>query len=113
LFPKGFSVDDGQFFAFGLAPEIRTGEPLTDFQRVGKIMGLLGAASSLSVAQDVEVKRIKDTLKPGQKVASLLVSCVGRPDYGHTFVAKLRAANVSSRLELLMWSSFLYRFILT
>lgn len=95
LFPKGFSVEDGQFVAFGLDPVIREGEPLPESVRVGKIMTVQGKAPSLSELQDAEVRRIKDALKPGQKIASVMVPCAGRPDYGHMFVERLKAAGVS------------------
>jgi len=95
LFPEGFTVEDGQFVAFGLPPVIREGEPLPESERVSMIMTVQGRAPSLSELQDAEVRRIQEALKPGQRIASLLVPCVGRPDYGHQFVEKLTAANVS------------------
>ena len=95
LFSEGFSVENGQYCAFGIPSCIREGE-LPESQRVSMIMTAQGKAPSLTELQDIEVRRIKDTLKPGQRVSSLLVPCVGRPDYGHQFVEKLKAAGLST-----------------
>jgi hypothetical protein len=101
LFPKDFSVEDGQFVSFGVDPVIREGEPLPESERVGMIMTVQGRAPSLSKLQDAEVRRLKDALEPGQKIASLLVPCVGRTDFGHMFVDKLKAAGVSARTSVI------------
>lgn len=95
LFPDGFTVEDGQYTAFGPDASIRDGEPLTEFQRVGLLMNVQNSGPSISALQDLEVDRIKRSLKPGQRLASPLVPCVGRPDYGYQFVDKLKAAGVS------------------
>jgi hypothetical protein len=60
------------------------------------IFTLQETAPCLSDLQEAEVERIKQGLKPGQSLSSILVPCVGRPDYGHQFVDKLKAAGVSA-----------------
>ncbi len=96
LFPKGFTVKDGQFMSFGVPVAVREGEPLPEDKRVGMIFTLQETAPCLSDLQEAEVERIKQGLKPGQSLSSILVPCVGRPDYGHQFVDKLKAAGVSA-----------------
>ena len=105
LFPECFQVKDGEFTAFGIPPEIREGEPLTESERAGKIMNVQATAGSLFELMDIEVDRIKYTLKPGQKVGSLLVQCVGRPDYGHRFVAKLMSAEIPFEGEPVVYNT--------
>jgi hypothetical protein len=116
LFPPGFSVEDGQFVSFGVPVVIREGEPLPESERVGMIMTVQGRAPSLSELQDAEVRRLRDALEPGQRIASLLVPCVGRTDFGHMFVNKLKAAGVSARmLVICLWMVLLlitYLFVL-
>jgi hypothetical protein len=94
LFPKDFTVEDGQYVSFGVPVAIREGE-LPEAKRVGMIMTVQEKSPSLSELQDAEVQRIKRGLKPGQRLSSLLVPCVGRTDYGHQFVNKLKVADVS------------------
>jgi hypothetical protein len=53
----------------------------------------------------MELEPIKDTLKPEQKkVAALLVFFVGRPDYGHTFMAKFMPPTMDIEPTLLLFS---------
>lgn len=94
LFPPGFVVKDGGVMSFGLPAEIRTGEPLSEAERAGKLMSVLGSAESLDVSMDLEAQRLRDTLQPGQKVGNILIQCVGRPDYGHNFIQKLKDVGV-------------------
>ncbi len=94
LFPEGFVIQDGCVLAFGLPAEIRTGEPLSETERAGKLMNVLGSSESLEAALGIEAQRLKDTLKPSQKLGSILISCVGRPDYGHNFIEKLKDVGV-------------------
>ena len=42
----------------------------------------------------MEIDRIKRVLQPGQAIASVLIRCAGRLDYGNVFASKLRAAGV-------------------
>ena len=100
LFAEDFTVEDNEFIAFGIPPTIREGDPLTEAQRLGVLTKVQGRAPSLLELQDAEVKRIKNALKPGQKISSLLVPCVGRLDFGYVFVEKLKAADVSAPREL-------------
>lgn len=94
LFPENFSVTDGHYAAFGLPPVVRDGPPLTEAERASRIYELQGTAPSLEELEDLQVLRIRDSLPPGHHITSLVVPCVGRPDFGHRFVAKLRAAQV-------------------
>jgi hypothetical protein len=95
LFPEGFSVKDGSVTAFGLPAKIREGDDFIPVQdRALKLMNVLGSGESLEHSFDLEVHRLKDSLKQGQKLGQILVSCVGRPDYGHQFIQKLRDVGV-------------------
>lgn len=95
LFPKGFEVEDGSYTAFGLPAEIREGDAIVpEALRALKLMSVLGSGDSLEDSLNQEAQRVKDTLKPGQKLGQLLVSCVGRPDHGNQFVQKLKDAGV-------------------
>ena len=93
LFPKDFTVKDGQYVSFGLPIEIRDKAP-TMAERTDMIMTLQTTGSSLSDIQDREIERLKRSLQPGQKIARVLISCAGRPDYGQEFVDKIKAAKV-------------------
>jgi len=95
LFPSGFQVKDGGFTAFGIPAMVREGDSIIPVEaRAGKLMNVLGSGDSLEASFDMEVKRLKDSLKPGQKLGQVLVQCVGRPDYGHNFIQKLKGAGV-------------------
>jgi hypothetical protein len=94
LFPEGFTVQDGQCFAFGLAPTIREGTPLNDGQKAKAMMGMRGSSLSLEEEQAAELQRIKSTLAAGHALASVVIACVGRPDYGHTFAAQMKDAGI-------------------
>ena len=59
------------------------------------MVNLLGQTESIEQCHDAEIKRIKDMLQPGQALASVMVGSVGRPDHGHLFVTKMKAAQVS------------------
>jgi hypothetical protein len=78
---------------------IREGEPWPDLKSAGALSNMLGEGPSLSEVIDGEVKRIKDTLKPGQSLASIWVSCVGRPDKGRAFAKKVKAAGIPLQEE--------------
>jgi hypothetical protein len=95
LFPEGFTVEEGCVMAFGLPAEIREGEPLSETERAGKLMNVLGSAGNLEASMKLEARRLKDVLKPGQRVGNVLISCVGRPDYGHNFIQILKDVGVS------------------
>jgi len=105
LFPQGFTVEDGQYFSFGLEPRIREGEILSDTERAKLLFNRLGDAPNYAAAQDMEIKRIKDTLKPGQRIGSVLVSCSSRPDYGHAFVTKLKSSGIVIEGEPIVYSA--------
>jgi len=94
LFPKGFEVEDGSVTAFGVPATIRAKDELPENARVGKLMNVLGSAQDLESSMDEEAQRIKDALRPGQSIGDVFVNCVGRPDYGHNFLAKLRSVGV-------------------
>jgi len=96
LFPKDFTLDDEtKFISFGIPVTARSeADTPSEFQRVGMLMTPQCKAVSLSALQDAEVDRIKSTLRPGEKIASMMVQCVGRPDLGYQFVEKLKAAKV-------------------
>jgi hypothetical protein len=93
LFPKGFSVEDNSFIGFGIPTTIREKVP-TEFQRVGQLMNFQSSANTMSELQDAEIARIKKNLKPDEKIRAILVQTVGRPDYGHQYVKKMKEANV-------------------
>lgn len=93
LFPKGFAVEDDTFVAFGISTTIRE-EVLTEFQRVGMLMNVQNQAKSMSELQDEEIERIKKSLKPNERIKKVLIQTVGRPDYGHQYLNKLKEADV-------------------
>lgn len=93
LFPKGFSVEDNSFVGFGIPVTIRE-DILTDFQRVMMLTIVQNQAKSMLELQDAEIARIKNTLKPDEKIKMVLIQTVGRPDYGYQYVNKMKEANV-------------------
>jgi len=95
LFPEGFVIDDDIFVSTGIPVTARSeNPPPSEAWRTEMLMNVQRRAASLQELQDAEVCRIKEELKPGEKIASLVVQCVGRIDYGHAFVEKLKAADV-------------------
>jgi hypothetical protein len=95
LFPEGFQVRDGSYTAFGLPAEVREGDAIIpEGLRALRLKNVLGSGETLEDSLILEAHRIKDSLKPGQKLGQILVSCVGRPDHGHRFVQKLKDAGV-------------------
>jgi sugar/nucleoside kinase (ribokinase family) len=126
LFPEGFQVKDGSYTAFGIPTKVRDGDEIVPVAaRAGKLMNVIGSGDSLEESMTIEAQRLKDSLQPGQKLGQILVSCVGRPDYGHNFLDKLRKLGVeidgtphvynAAFLSLAMSSwgevTFLYRII--
>lgn len=108
LFPEGFQIEDDQVFAFGQDPIIREGEPWPEMKRVGAILNLLDKGPSMDVVAKVEIQRIKNTLKEGQSIASMMISCVGRPDIGRDFVVALRTAGVPLADEPIVYNAGLF-----
>jgi hypothetical protein len=95
LFSEGFQVRDGSYTAFGLPAEVREGDAIIpEGLRALRLKNVLGSGETLEDSLILEAHRIKDSLKPGQKLGQILVSCVGRPDHGHRFVQKLKDAGV-------------------
>ena len=76
------------------AATVRHGTPWNDFQRAGAMLNLLSQMESLAEIEETEINRIKDSLQPNQGLANVQICSVGRPDYGHSFVAKLKAAAI-------------------
>ena len=93
LFPEGFSVEDGQYIGFGITVTIRD-EILTESQRVGMLMTVQHKKQSIAEVQDAEIERILMDLKAGERIHTVLISAVGRPDFGYKFVEKMKKANV-------------------
>ncbi|KAL7525285.1 hypothetical protein ACHAWF_001292, partial [Thalassiosira exigua] len=93
LFPKEFTDEDSSFVACGIPVTVRE-ENLTDFQRLGMLMTVQNKAQTMADLHDAEVARVKKNMKPGEKLTTILVICIGRPDLGYQYVDKLRAANV-------------------
>ena len=94
LFPEDFTVKDGQYFTFGVDVKVRHGTPLTDMERASKMFLVQSQSNSLDEAHETEIQRIKDGLEERQGIGALNISCVGRPDYGYAFAAKLREKEV-------------------
>jgi len=94
LFPKDFSVDDDSFVAFGMPVTVHEGTPLSKLQRLGMLMSVQTQAESMAELQDAEITRIKSNLKPDEKISSILIQTVGRPDYGYEYVNRLKEAKV-------------------
>ena len=93
MFPKGFTVEDDSFVAFGIPATIRE-DTLPEMKRVGMLMTVQNDAASMSELMDAEVARIKNDLKPDERITMILVQAVGRPDYGYQYVNKLKEAGV-------------------
>ena len=93
LFPKGFTVEDGTYTGAGIPVTIRE-DVLSEFERAGMLMKVQVQEKSMEALQEAEIARIKSNLKPGEKIKSILISAVGRPDYGHMYIKKLKDANV-------------------
>ena len=43
---------------------------------------------SIAEVQDAEIERILMDLKAGERICTVLISAVGRPDFGYKFVEK-------------------------
>ena len=93
LFPEGFAVEDGSFIGFGIPVTVRD-EILTEFQRVGMLMTLQHKKQSIAEVQDAEVERILTDLRPDERIRSVLIMAVGRPDFGYKYVEKMKRAKV-------------------
>ena len=93
LFPQGFTVEDGTYTGAGIPVTIRE-DVLSEFERAGMLMKVQVQEKSMEALQEAEIARIKSNLKPGEKIKSILISAVGRPDYGHMYIKKLKDANV-------------------
>ncbi|KAL7455665.1 hypothetical protein ACHAWC_007206 [Mediolabrus comicus] len=93
LFPPGFSAEPDSFVAFGL-PVTTSDVVLTEFERLSRLMTVQNKALTLEELQDLEVARIKENLQPDEKLSMVLVQTVGRIDYGHKYLQKLKDANV-------------------
>jgi dihydroxyacetone kinase-like predicted kinase len=107
LFPKDFasSIEDGHYYTLGVEPKIREGPVLSDMQRAGLLMNLLGEAPDYDTAQDDFIERIKGGLKPGQRLEQVMIQCSGRPDIGHAFVKKMKKAGIPLEDEPLVYSA--------
>mmetsp|Transcript_24951 Transcript_24951/g.40423 ORF Transcript_24951/g.40423 Transcript_24951/m.40423 type:complete len:743 (-) Transcript_24951:262-2490(-) len=93
LFPEGFTIEDDSFIAFGL-PVTTRDVVLTDTERLGKLMGIQNKATSMVDLQDAEIARVKDNLKPDEKLSKIIVQTIGRIDIGHQYLQKLKDAHV-------------------
>ncbi len=49
---------------------------------------------SIAEVQDAEIERILMDLKAGERIRTVLISAIGRPDFGYKFVEKMKKANV-------------------
>ena len=95
LFPEGFTVEAGKVYAVGPSTGVRRGAPLTDTEKMRLLTSnILYKSGSAEEAYTAEIDRIKRVLQPGQAIASVLIRCAGRVDYGNVFASKLRAAGV-------------------
>ena len=93
MFPEGFTVEDNSFIAFGLPVTTRdVVMPLAE--RAGKLMTVQNKAMSMVDLQDAEIARVKDNLKPDEKLSKVIVQTIGRIDIGHKFLQKMKDANV-------------------
>lgn len=93
MFAAGFAVEDNSFVAFGV-PVTMSDVVLTEFERVGKLMTVQNKAVSMTELQDAEIARIKDDLKPDEKLSKVSVQTVGRVDHGYKYFQKMKEANV-------------------
>ena len=48
---------------------------------------------SIAEVQDAEIERILMDLKAGERIRTVLISAIGRPDFGYKFVEKMKKAN--------------------
>ena len=89
LYPDGFSIPEGHHSISGTAPGIReNGISFPD--RMQTLVNSIDMGTSLEDAFEKAARHIKSGLKPGQMLGNILIPCVGRPDYGHLFIQKLR-----------------------
>ncbi len=93
LFPPGFSVEPDSFVAMGL-PVTTSDVVLTEYERMSGLMTVQNKASTLEELQDLEIARIKKNLRSDEKLAMVAVQTIGRIDYGHKYLQKMKDANV-------------------
>ena len=93
LFPKGFTVEDGTYVGVGIPITVRE-EVLTEFEKAGMLMKIQLQEKSMAELQDAEIARIKKDLNPDEKIKTILIQAIGRPDYGYDYIEKLKKANV-------------------
>jgi len=93
LFPKGFTAQDDIFYCAGVTITVRE-KVLTEFEKAGLLMKIQHSEKSMADLQNAEIRRIKSDLKPDEKIKNILICTIGRPDYGHQYIDKLKAENV-------------------
>ena len=77
-----------------MPPGVRRGEPLSEAEKQSYFFNIISQSTSVEEAQEKEIQRIKCALGPGHAIASVVITCAGRVDYGNAFAAKLRDAGV-------------------
>ena len=58
------------------------------------IMTVANQAKSMEELFDAEVARKKKDMKPDEHITRILISVVGRPDFGHQYMNKMKEANI-------------------
>ena len=93
LFPDGFSIEDDSFVSFGV-PVTTSDVVLTEAERFEKLMTMQNKAKSMTELQDKEIARIKADLKADELLSKVFIRTVGRIDYGHKYLQKMKEASV-------------------
>lgn len=61
---------------------------------MGRLMTVQNQAKTMAELQDREIERIKKDLKEDERIRAVLIQTVGRPDYGHQYLRKMKDAGV-------------------
>jgi len=98
LFPDGFVIEEGHHLISGTPASVRKeGIPLD--KRIKLLLNPIGMGDSMVDAFEKAAQHIKEGLEEssgGQppKIGNVLLPCVGRPDYGHLFLKKIKEAGI-------------------
>lgn len=89
IFPDDFVIPEGHHSICGPPASVRpNGIPLE--KRMKSYLSHIGMGTSQDDAFEKAAKHIKSGLKSGQKLGNVMIPCVGRPDFGHLFVQKMK-----------------------
>jgi len=90
---NGVEIPEGHHSISGTPPGIRRNGVALE-KRTQLLLAPIGMGSSRKDAFRKAAQHIKSGLEPGQKLANVLLPCVGRPDYGHIFLQTLEEAGI-------------------